>query len=141
MWIDPRMAGTFLGNCAEYCGMQHANMLLRVIVQQPADFEQWAAGQKAATDSLGAGRAAFLSLSCVSCHSVSGTSAAGTFGPDLSHLMSRTTLAAGMIPNTAGNLREWVKNPQAIKPGNLMPNMQLNAHELDAVVNYLSSLK
>jgi cytochrome c oxidase subunit 2 len=72
---------------------------------------------------------------------VSGTPAAGTFGPDLSHLMSRTTLASGMILNTPGTLREWVRDPQAIKPGNLMPNMQLNAHELDAVVNYLSSLK
>jgi cytochrome c oxidase subunit 2 len=141
MWIDPRMAGTFFGNCAEYCGMQHANMLLRVIVQPPADFERWAAGQKAATDSQAAGRVDFLSLSCVSCHRVSGTPAAGTFGPDLSHLMSRTTLASGMILNTPGTLREWVRDPQAIKPGNLMPNMQLNAHELDAVVNYLSSLK
>jgi cytochrome c oxidase subunit 2 len=141
MWIDPRVVGTFLGNCAEYCGMQHANMLLRVIVQTPADLEQWAAGQRAATDSGAEGRAAFLSLSCVNCHTVSGTSAAGTFGPDLSHLMSRTTLASGMIPNTAENLHAWVKDPQVIKPGNLMPNMQLNAHELDAVVNYLSSLK
>jgi cytochrome c oxidase subunit 2 len=141
MWIDPRVTGTFLGNCAEYCGMQHANMLLRVIVQPPADFERWAAGQKAASNSQAEGSAAFLSLSCVNCHTVSGTWAAGRFGPDLSHLMSRTTLASGMIPNTAENLRAWVQDPQAIKPGNLMPNMQLNAHELDAVVNYLSSLK
>jgi cytochrome c oxidase subunit 2 len=141
MWIDPRVTGTFLGNCAEYCGMQHANMLLRVIVQPQADFERWAAGEMTAAGSQARGRAAFLSLSCVNCHTVSGTSAAGTFGPDLSHLMGRTTLASGMIPNTAENLRAWVKDPQVIKPGNFMPNMQLNAPELDAVVSYLSSLK
>ncbi len=144
MWIDPRQEGTFLGNCAEYCGMQHANMLLRVIVQSPADFDNWTAAQKADAPSdsrLEAARATFLSLSCTSCHTVSGTSATGTFGPDLSHLMSRTTLGSGVIPNTPENLRAWVKDPQAIKPGNLMPNMQLNSRELDEVVTYLSSLK
>jgi cytochrome c oxidase subunit 2 len=144
MWIDPRETGTFLGNCAEYCGMQHANMLLRVIVQTPAEFEAWAASQKRnAIDeaSARAGQATFLTLSCVNCHRVSGTSADGTFGPDLSHLMSRDTLASGAIPNTLDNLRQWVKDPQTIKPGSLMPNMQLNSRELDEVVEYLSSLK
>jgi len=144
MWIDPRLTGTFFGNCAEYCGTQHANMLLRVIVEPPADFEKWAAAQKlnAASDpQMEAARAAFLSLSCINCHAVSGTTATGTFGPDLSHLMSRATLGAGVIPNTLENLRAWVKDPQAIKPGNLMPNMQLNPQELDQVVIYLSSLK
>ena len=144
MWIDPRQEGTFLGNCAEYCGMQHANMLIRVIVQAPADFEKWAAAQKldAPYDSrLEKERATFLSLSCVNCHRVSGTSASGTFGPDLSHLMSRATLGSGVIPNTAANLRTWVTDPQTIKPRNLMPNMQLNARELDEVVAYLASLK
>jgi len=144
MWIDPQQEGTFLGNCAEYCGMQHANMLLRVIVQSPAEFEKWATAQRLGPSSdsrVEAGRATFLSLSCVNCHTLSGTSASGTFGPDLSHLMSRATLGSGVIPNTPENLRAWVKDPQAIKPGNLMPNMQLNARELDEVVSYLSSLK
>lgn len=144
MWIDPHQEGTFLGNCAEYCGTQHANMLLRVVVQSPADFEKWAAAQKlgATRDSrIGAARATFLSLSCVNCHTVSGTSAAGTFGPDLSHLMSRDTLGSGVVPNTPDNLRAWVKDPQAIKPGNLMPNMQLTDRELNEVVAYLSTLK
>src|SRR5258706_602745 len=144
MWIDPRQEGTFLGNCAEYCGMQHANMLLRVVVQSPGDFEKWTAAQKldASHDPRREeARAAFLSLSCVNCHSVSGTSASGTFGPDLSHLMSRAALGSGVIPNTPENLRAWVKDPQAIKKGNLMPNMQLNSRELDEVVTYLSSLK
>src|ERR1700693_2360133 len=123
MWINPRHEGTFLGNCAEYCGMQHATMLLRVIVQSRDDFEKWAGGQKteAAYDShIQVARAKFLSLSCVNCHSVSGTSASGTFGPDLSHLISRGTLGSGVIPNTPENLRAWVKDPQVIKPGNLI---------------------
>jgi cytochrome c oxidase subunit 2 len=144
MWIDPWQEGTFLGNCAEYCGMQHANMLLRAVVQSPANFKEWAAAQRVdASRAAGieAARATFLSLSCVNCHTVRGTSASGTFGPDLSHLMSRATLGSGVIPNTEENLRAWVKDPQAIKPGNLMPNMQLNSRELDEVVAYLSSLK
>jgi cytochrome c oxidase subunit II len=144
MWIDPRQEGTFLGNCAEYCGLQHANMLLRVVVQPPADFKKWAAQEKtdgAYDPRLEGARAMFLSLSCINCHTVSGTSASGTFGPDLSHLMSRATLGSGVIPNTEETLRAWVKDPQTIKPGNLMPNMQLNARELDEVVAYLASLK
>jgi len=144
MWIDPRQAGVFLGNCAEYCGMQHANMLIRIIVEPPAEFERWAAEQKldAAVDPhLAVARGMFLSLNCINCHTVSGTEAKGTFGPDLSHLMSRTTLGSGMILNTQENLRAWVKDPQAIKRGNLMPNLQLNSRELDEVVKYLSSLK
>jgi len=115
-----------------------------VIVQSPADFEKWAASQErnAPDDSrIDAGRLEFLSLSCVNCHRVSGTPAVGTFGPDLSHVMSRDTLGSGVIPNTPENLRAWVKDPQVIKPGNLMPNMQLNSRELDEVVAYLSSLK
>ena len=144
MWFDPRQEGIFLGNCAEYCGTQHANMLLRVVVESPEDFDKWAAAQRsvAAQDpQLEHARTTFLSLSCVNCHTVSGTSAAGTFGPDLTHLMSRATLASGMIPNTPENLRAWMKDPQQVKKGNLMPNMQLNARELDDVVSYLSSLK
>jgi cytochrome c oxidase subunit 2 len=144
MWIDPRQEGIFLGNCAEYCGMQHANMLLRVVVDAPADFEKWAGAQKmdALSDPrLESARAAFLSLNCINCHTVSATAAKGTFGPDLSHLMSRATLGSGMIPNTKENLRAWIKDPQAIKRGNLMPNMQLNSRELDDVVTYLASLK
>jgi cytochrome c oxidase subunit 2 len=144
MWIDPKQTGTFLGNCAEYCGTQHANMRLRVIVQSRAEFAKWAAGQRqypSADADVEAGRIQFLSLSCVNCHAVSGTLAAGTFGPDLSHLMSRNTLGAGAIPNTVENLRAWIKDPQAVKPGSLMPNMQLTSRELDEVVLYLSSLK
>ena len=144
MWFDPRESGTFLGNCAEYCGTQHANMLIRVIVEPAAEFERWVAAQKlgAAPDaSPETARMMFLSLNCINCHTVNGTLAQGTFGPNLTHLMSRTTLGSGVIANTRENLRAWIKDPQAVKRGNLMPNLQLNSRELDEVVNYLSSLK
>jgi cytochrome c oxidase subunit 2 len=136
-WIDPREPGIYLGNCAEYCGTQHANMLLRVVAQEPREFKRWAAEQQ----KTAAGNAVFQSLSCVSCHAVKGTAAAGSFGPDLTHLMSRQTLAAGAIANTPENLRAWVRNPQEAKPGCLMPSLQLTDEELSQVVSYLQSLK
>jgi cytochrome c oxidase subunit 2 len=144
MWMDPRVPGIFLGNCSEYCGTQHANMLLRVTVQSPEDFERWVAQQKAtaASDTSATGaRNLFVSLSCVNCHTVSGTPAVGTFGPNLSHLMSRDTIAAGATPNSVANLRAWVRDPQTIKPGNYMPSMQLNDREVEQVVDYLATLK
>ncbi|HEY7211990.1 MAG TPA: cytochrome c oxidase subunit II [Bryobacteraceae bacterium] len=144
MWIDPQEPGVYLGNCAEYCGTQHANMLLRVIAQPKAEFQAWAASeQKPAVDNpqLTGAKAAFESLSCINCHTIKGTRALGKFGPDLTHLMSRQTLAAGMLTNTRDNLRAWVDDPQAIKPGSLMPSFKLNDKELDQVVAYLESLK
>jgi cytochrome c oxidase subunit 2 len=143
MWIDPRATGVFLGNCAEYCGTQHANMLVRLVVDTPEDFDKWVVHQKenAEHPNVQPGRDLFLSLSCVNCHAVKGTPSDGKFGPDLSHLMSRQTIASGMIPNNLENLSRWVKDPQEVKPGNLMPNMQLNETELNLVVAYLSSLK
>jgi cytochrome c oxidase subunit 2 len=143
-WIDPREPGTYFGNCAEYCGTQHANMLLRVVAQAPGDFKQWAAEQQkeAANDTqVSEAKAEFQSLSCVSCHTVKGTAAAGKFGPDLTHLMSRQTLGAGVITNTPEHLRAWVDNPQAPKPGCLMPGLKLTDQELSQVVSYLQSLK
>ena len=141
MWIEPKEEGTFLGNCAEFCGLQHANMLLRVVVQSAADFDRWVASQQPRPERERSGERMFMSLSCVNCHSVSGTPAAGTFGPDLSHLMSRETLGAGVLPNTSENLRRWIHEPQTMKPGNLMPNMQLSDRELDQVHAYLMSLR
>jgi cytochrome c oxidase subunit 2 len=144
MWLDPKETGTFLGNCAEYCGTQHANMLIRLIVRSKAEFAQWAAEQKkpAVSDaSVDGERHVFESLACVNCHAVRGTPANGKFGPDLTHLMSRQTLASGMIPNTRENLRAWLKDPQEIKPGSLMPDMQLSDPQLDALVAYLVTLK
>lgn len=144
MWIDPRQPGIYLGNCAEYCGTQHANMLLRVIAQEPGDFAKWAAEQqKPAEESaqVNEGKAMFESLACVNCHAVRGTPAAGNVGPDLTHLMSRQTIGAGVLTNTADNLRAWINDPQQAKPGCFMPSMKLTTTELDQVVSYLETLK
>jgi len=144
MWIEPKRPGTYLGNCAEYCGTQHAHMLLRVIAHPPGEFEQWVAAQQrppVEDPQARAGREVFFSTSCVNCHTITGTQARGTFGPDLTHLMSRDTLAAGAAPNTPATLRAWVRDPQALKEGCLMPDMQLADTELDHLVTYLSSLK
>ncbi|HST50426.1 MAG TPA: cytochrome c oxidase subunit II [Pyrinomonadaceae bacterium] len=114
MWFEPTQSGTYLGNCAEYCGTQHARMLIRVVVQPPEEFERWVAEQqRAATEdkSAQAGRRVFFANSCVNCHTIRGTSAQGKFGPDLTHLMSRQTLASGAAPNTPDSLRAWVRDP------------------------------
>jgi cytochrome c oxidase subunit 2 len=144
MWIDPTQPGIYLGNCAEYCGMQHARMLIRVIVHPPAEFERWVAEQKrVAADEPSAqeGRRVFFANSCVNCHTIRGTSAQGAFGPDLTHLMSRQTLASGAAANTTETLRAWVRDPQKLKVGCLMPNMQLTDTEVDQIVSYLQTLK
>jgi cytochrome c oxidase subunit 2 len=144
MWIDPHETGVYVGQCAQYCGTQHAKMLLRVVVDSREDYERWLAkqGEPAQVSSeADAGRRVFETTACVNCHTVSGTDAKGKFGPDLTHLMSRETLAAGAAPNTPENLRLWIKNPDTFKPGSLMPAMQLNQQELDAVTAYLLSLR
>jgi cytochrome c oxidase subunit 2 len=144
MWFEPTQPGTYLGNCAEYCGMQHAQMLIRVIVQSPGEFERWVAEQKRAAieeSSAQEGRRVFFANSCVNCHTIRGTSAQGAFGPDLTHLMSRETLASGAIPNTREVLRAWVRDPQKLKVGCLMPNMQMSDTEVDQIVSYLQTLK
>ena len=144
MWIEPKQPGTYLGNCAEYCGTQHAHMLLRVIAHPPGEFEQWVAAQRqppVEDPQVQVGREVFFSTSCVNCHTINRTQARGTFGPDLTHLMSRDTLAAGAAPNTPETLRAWVRDPQTLKEGCLMPNMQLADTELDHLVTYLLSLK
>jgi cytochrome c oxidase subunit 2 len=140
--------GLFVGQCAEYCGTQHAHMLLRVNVDPPEKFDEWWQHQKedAKTPPKGDvaeyGKRVFLNQSCVNCHAVRGTTARGTYAPDLTHLMSRDTLAAGMIENDrAGkNLRDWIADPQTIKSGCLMPAFGLSKNELDGVVRYLVTL-
>jgi cytochrome c oxidase subunit 2 len=144
MWVEPKQTGTYLGNCAEYCGTEHARMLIRVIVHTPEEFENWAAHQrKPALDDSQArqGREIFLSTSCVNCHTLNGTRANGKFGPDLTHLMSRETIASGAAPNSPENLRAWVHDPQNLKIGCLMPNMQLTKDQLDPLIAYLLTLK
>jgi cytochrome c oxidase subunit 2 len=142
-WFQTEEAGLFMGQCAEYCGSQHANMLIRVVAEPVADFEKWLEHENEPADDpqMRPGKAAFLSQSCVNCHAVRGTTARGTFGPDLTHLMSRQTLAAGMIPNSPENLRAWVTDPQEIKPGCLMPAFVLSDHDREQIVSYLSTLR
>jgi len=144
LWLEPYQTGTFFGNCAEYCGTQHAHMLLRVIVHTPEDFKRWVAEQKAALviqASAEKGRQLFFANSCVNCHTIAGTDAKGVFGPDLTKLMTRQTLGAGVAPIDEKNLKSWVTDPQVLKPGCLMPNMQLLEPEVDAIVAYLQTLK
>ena len=144
MWIDPQETGLYLGQCAQYCGTQHAKMLLRVYVQSHENFDRWIQQQEQTafvTDAVTEGRRVFETTACINCHAVSGTVADGRFGPDLSHLMSRDTIAAGAALNTPENLRLWIQKPKAIKPGSLMPAMELTDHELDALTAYLETLR
>ena len=143
-WLDPHETGLFYGQCAQYCGTQHAKMLLRVYVETPEDFKLWiAAQQKYANQDadVSAGRRVFENTACLNCHAISGTNGNGRFGPDLSHLMSRHTIASGAAENTPQNLRLWIQNPDAIKPGSLMPAMQLSDTDLDSLERYLETLQ
>ena len=144
MWMDPRTPGLYLGQCAQFCGSQHAMMLLRVYVDTPEQFDAWIRNQRLPAQqdpTVVAGRRVFERQACMNCHTVSSTAATGRFGPDLSHLMSRATLAAGAMDNTRANLRQWIKSPETFKRGALMPAMQLNDEQLDQVTAYLETLK
>jgi cytochrome c oxidase subunit 2 len=144
MWIDPASAGLYLGQCAQYCGAQHAKMLLRVYADTPEQFAAWVKRQQqvaASKSSAAEGQAVFQHNACISCHTVAGTVATGRFGPDLTHVASRDTIASGAVPLTPANLRAFVDNPAHFKPGVLMPAMHLNDQDLDAVTAYLMTLK
>jgi len=144
MWIDPHEVGVYVGQCAQYCGMQHAKMLLRVYVDSPEQFAQWVQEEKKpaqSSDAVVEGRRIFETTACINCHTVSGTVADGRFGTDLTHLMSRETIASGAALNTHENLKTWIQNPDSIKPGSLMPAMKLNEHELDVLTAYLETLR
>jgi len=143
-WIDPHETGLYLGQCAQYCGTQHAKMLLRVYVQSREEFDRWIQEQSQVahgSDTASEGQHIFETTACINCHAIGGTVADGRFGPDLSHLMSRDTIAAGAAPNTPENLRRWIRNPDDIKPGSRMPAMELSDRELDAVTAYLTTLR
>lgn len=144
MWFETKQKGLYVGQCAEYCGTQHANMLLNVFVEDVAEFETWLEKEAAPAQNIEAvarGKETFMNLSCVNCHAIRGTPAQGTYAPDLTHLMSRHTLASGQIPNNRENLRAWIHDPQKIKPGNLMPAFGLSERELDDVMSYLETLR
>lgn len=143
-WIDPHETGLFLGQCSQYCGVQHALMLLRVYVQTRAEFDQWVQQQKQSAvvnEAASEGKRVFESTSCVNCHTVTGTVAKGRFGPDLTHLMSRDTIASGAVSNTHENLRAWIRDPSAFKPGCLMPAMGLSDRQADALTAYMETLR
>ena len=171
MWIDPQKPGLYVGQCAQFCGAEHAKMLLRVYVDTPEQFQQWIAGQRktqpelntnggamtAAGSPSGAkeinadtggnqpnaklGQADFEHQACFACHTISGTVAFGRMGPNLTHLMSRETLAAGIIANNAQNLKAWIANPDTFKPGSLMPALHLSDRENAEITAYLLTLK
>ena len=178
MWIDPRETGLYLGQCAQFCGAEHAKMLLRVYVDSPEQFQQWIVNQqrvraetvadssKAANAGVvragtidppeppgGAsyenspeisprvGQYVFEHQACISCHTVAGTVATGRYGPDLTHMMSRATIAAGAAPNTQEELLRWIADPSQIKPGSLMPAMHLSDRENQQITAYLLTLK
>ena len=145
-FIEASRPGVWRGQCAEFCGVQHAKMAFVVVAEPPDRWEAWAARQRLPAsvqgDSLAlADRDAFLRSGCVLCHAVRGTPARGELGPDLTHLADRLTLAAGTLPNTLGHRYGWIADPQAIKPGNKMPAVPLSPSELDAIVRYLGTLR
>jgi cytochrome c oxidase subunit II len=146
MWVQADQPGVYRGQCAEYCGLQHANMIFYVVAQTPADFRAWVQHERAgpptpATSDLLHGQQVFLSQPCVSCHTVRGTPADGTLGPDLSDFGSRLSIGAGAVPNNPGNLGGWIVDSQTIKPGNKMPPIQLPAQDLQDLLDWLESLK
>lgn len=142
-WIQPSILGTYLGNCTVLCGLQHANMLIRVIVESPEDFDRWVTRQQRPPTfdpNIEEGRRAFTANTCGSCHRIEGTAANGIFGPDLTHFMSRQTLGAGVAPNDDKNLRSWLHDPQVLKPGCLMPEMKLDNRQVEQIAAYLKTL-
>jgi cytochrome c oxidase subunit II len=146
LWFKADTAGVYRGQCAEFCGLQHAKMAFFVIAEPKDKFQAWlAAGAKSPpppTDSTQLyGQRVFLSSGCAVCHTIGGTQAQSFVGPPLTHVASRSTIAAGALANTKANLMSWIANPQAIKPGTRMPAIPLTGPQLAAVVEYLETLK
>jgi cytochrome c oxidase subunit II len=144
-WLQADKAGVYTGQCTEYCGKQHAHMGLRVIADPPQKYDQWVANQLASAQKPAAGSEAaegeqVFETRCGGCHRVRGTLAGGALGPDLTHLMTRKTIAAGSLRNTPARLSAWIADPQHIKPGTQMPSVDLSGPDLQALRTYLESL-
>ncbi|MDQ6779878.1 MAG: cytochrome c oxidase subunit II [Candidatus Eremiobacteraeota bacterium] len=144
-WLQADQPGTYRGQCGEYCGAQHAHMAIYVVAEAPQAYALWVRDQlrdaaAPTTEPARLGENAF-EAHCAACHAVRGTSAGGILGPDLTHLMSRHTIAAGLLPNTAGNLAAWIADSQALKPGSRMPALALSGADLSAVLTYLQTLR
>lgn len=145
-WIQADTPGVYRGQCAEYCGLQHAHMAFTVVAESSDDFERWITAQRqpAAPPSDPVQQKGLQIVErgpCAMCHTVRGTLAGGRFGPDLTHFATRSTIAAGTVPNTPGYLAGWIADPQHLKPGNKMPSTGLSSDELQAVVAYLGTLR
>ncbi len=147
IWLQADEPGTYRGQCAEFCGRQHAKMQFLVIAHPPEEFELWVAQQQEAPstnlddDLIFRGQQVFLGSECVYCHAVEGTNATGTLGPDLTTLATRRELGAGTLPNTRGHLTAWIIDAQQFKPGNLMPPMPMSGGELQEMLAYLETLR
>ncbi len=145
--LEADQPGVYRGQCAEFCGAQHAEMAFLVIADKPADFQTWLADQQkpSVQPPVGSieqqGQQAFLGSACTYCHTIRGTNASGQLGPDLTHIATRMTIGAGILPNTRGNLAGWIMNSQTIKPENHMPPMDLTAAQLQAMLDYFATLK
>ena len=145
-WLRPERPGTFRGQCAELCGLSHALMAFDVVVRTPEEHARWLAGMAAeraeAADPVARrGRRVFLEAGCAACHAVRGTPAVARLGPDLTHVASRRTLGAGTTANDPATLARWIADPQAVKPGNLMPPTHLPPEDLEALVAWLGTLR
>jgi cytochrome c oxidase subunit II len=145
LWLEADEPGRYRGQCAEFCGLQHAHMAFFVVAESQNDFDEWldneaaeAATPGSASASQGAG--VFSSSTCVGCHAIRGTDADSEIGPDLTHLAGRETIAAGTLPNTRANLSEFILDPQGVKPGVGMPPTDLEPEELEALLDYLEQL-
>jgi cytochrome c oxidase subunit II len=146
LWLQADKPGVYRGQCAEYCGLQHAQMALWVIAEPQEQFNAWKQSQTQtsitpASDSQKRGQQVFLSSTCVMCHAINGTTAGSNIGPNLTHVGSRNTLAAATMANTRDHLAQWIKDSQQIKPGNKMPQNNLSDADLNSLVDYLQSLK
>jgi cytochrome c oxidase subunit 2 len=146
IWMTPNSAGEFPGQCYQLCGYSHGNMRERAVIEQPADFEAWLAAQRQPaaqpTDQTAVqGAQVFQQKGCAGCHTIQGTNAAGTVGPNLTHFASRGTFAGSLFDRNDANLAKWLKDPPKEKPGSIMPNLGLSADEISALVAYLQSLK
>ena len=145
-WFTADTAGRYRGQCAEFCGLQHAKMALDIVAEPRAQFVAWLAAASAPAAPIAdsaqlAGQRVFMNGGCATCHSIGGTEARASVGPTLSHLMGRSMIAAGTLPNTRENLTRWIANPQAVKPGAHMPPSPLTAVQLNALVAFLETLK
>jgi len=147
IWLQADKPGTYIGQCSEFCGTQHAWMRILVVADEPSKFEEWQRAQlqpaqAAASDTTAKGLALFQTSTCISCHAIRGVAGADLrVAPDLTHVGSRKQLGAGILENTPANMHRWIKNPQAIKPGALMPDFNFTDEQLNQLSEYLSTLR